>query len=150
MVNFGAKLAVTPWHWGKVLAKASGGTTPPEAHVFLRDARHAKNVGHYRRSVLDSATAAELSLAKLRDTALKSATARLAEYVGKHVTHIERLAAFLRAMGKAPPDNITEEIAQPRNKAIHEGHELDEETAARALAKAEEVVDLAFPWKKLL
>jgi HEPN domain-containing protein len=123
---------------------------PPEAHIFLRDARHAKNVGHHRRSVLDSATAVELSLTKLRDKALKSATVQLAEYVGKNVAHIERLAIFLRAMGKVLPDNITEEIAQPRNKAIHEGHELDEETAAKALVKAEEVVDLAFPWKKLL
>jgi hypothetical protein len=106
--------------------------------------------GHHRRSVLDSATAVELSLAKLRDQALTGATTRLAEYVAKNVTHIERLAKFLRTMGKVLPDNITEELAQPRNKAIHEGHGLDEETAAKALVKAEEVVEVAFPWKNLL
>jgi hypothetical protein len=66
------------------------------------------------------------------------------------VTHIERLAKFLRTMGKVLPGNITEEIAQPRNKAIHEGHGLDKETATKALVKAEEVVDVAFPWKNLL
>jgi hypothetical protein len=54
MLNFGEILAVT--------------------HVSLRDARHAKNVAHHRRSVLDSATAVELCLAKLRDQALTGAT----------------------------------------------------------------------------
>ena len=150
MLNFGSILALTPWQWGKLLARASDGAEPPEAHTFLRDARHAKSIGHYRRSVLDSATAAELSLAKLRDHALTRTSTPLAEYVGKNVTQIDRLATFLRAMGESPPDNITEAIAQPRNKAIHEGYEPDDETAAKALRKAEEVVDLAFPWKKLL
>ena len=146
----GGALAITPWQWGKMLAKASNGAQPPEAHVFLRDARRARNAGHFRRSVLDSATAAELGLAKLRDDALKKAEKRLAAYVRKNVRQINNLAAFVKAMGGSPPENITEDIAEPRNKAIHGGREPDEETAAKAFVKAEEVVDLAFPWKKLL
>jgi len=46
-------LAISPWQWGRILAKTSEGARPPEAHVFLRDARRARNVGLYRRSVLD-------------------------------------------------------------------------------------------------
>lgn len=150
ILSLGSAPKITSVQWGGALARASDGAQPPEAHVFLRDARHAKNIGQFRRSVLDSATAAELALVKLRDDALTGTNARLTEYLGKKVTQIDRLAAFLRAVGESPPENITEDIARPRNKAIHEGHEPDEETAVKALTKAEEVVDQAFPWRKLL
>jgi hypothetical protein len=47
------------------------------------------------------------------------------------------------------PD-LTKAIAEPRNKAIHQGDEPDEATAMLALATAEQVVDLAFTRKRLL
>ncbi|HEX5593424.1 MAG TPA: hypothetical protein VFX35_08760 [Solirubrobacterales bacterium] len=150
MFEFGSTLAITPCQWGKVLKKASDGTLPPEAHLFLRDARHARNTGHHRRSVLDSATAAELSLARLRDNYLVSSDSRLASYVGKKARQIDGLSRFLKEVGRRLPGGIKDDLNEPRNKAIHAGHELDEETADAALRKAEEVVDLAFPWKKLL
>ncbi len=62
-IIFGDPLEITRRQWGRMVAMASAGARPPEAHIFLRDARHAKNAGHHRRSVLDSATAAELGLA---------------------------------------------------------------------------------------
>jgi hypothetical protein len=150
ILKMGNSPAITTAQWGKVLARASDGTRPPEAHVFLRDARHAKNIGHLRRSVLDSATAAELGLAKLRDDAIANSGARLAGYLRGRVRQIEGLSKFLSALGRNLPDRIREEISEPRNKAIHAGHEPDEETANKALGKAEEILDLAFPWKKLL
>jgi len=147
---FEGTLAITPWQWGKMLAKASDGATPPEAHLFLRDARHARNTGHHRRSVLDSATAAELSLAKLRDDCLGSSSLRLAGFVRKKARQIDGLSKFLKDMGRKLPEGLKNELNEPRNQAIHAGHELDEKTASQALEKAEEVVDLAFAWKKLL
>jgi len=149
-IDFGARLRMTPWQWGKMLAKASDGEPPPEAYVFLRDARHAMHTGHHRRSVLDSATSTELSLAKLRDDyLLAESNPRLAAFVGRRARHIDGIAKFLRDMGRDLPGGIKEEISDPRNVAIHAGQELDEMTAGAALEKAEEVVDLAFPWKKL-
>jgi hypothetical protein len=150
MFEFGNALAITPWQWGKVLRNVSDRTVPPEAHLFLRDARHALNSGQHRRSVLDSATAAELSLAKLRDDYLGSSDGRLAGYVGRKARQIGGLSRFLKDMGRRLPDGIEGDLNEPRNRAIHAGHELDEETADAALGKAEEVVDLAFPWKTLL
>ena len=132
------------------MVKASDGTALSEVHVFLRDARHAMNLGHHRRSVLDSATAAELSLAKLRDDYLSSSDARLADYVGKKARQIDGLSRFLKDMGRKLPAGIKDVLSEPRNKAIHAGHELDEDVATKALEKAEELLDLAFPWKKLL
>jgi hypothetical protein len=146
----GLSLASTPWQWGKMLAKASENVRPPEAHVFLRDARHARNVGLYRRSVLDSATATELGLAKLRDNELAGDKMRLKGYVRGKAQQIGGLTQFLLEMGKQLPKRIQQEIGEPRNRAIHEGDAPDEETASKALVKTEEVVDLAFPWKKLL
>jgi hypothetical protein len=58
ILSLGSAPKITPAQWGGALARASDGARPPEAHVFLRDARHAKNIGQFRRSVLDSATAA--------------------------------------------------------------------------------------------
>jgi len=141
---------ITPAQWGKILAKLSDAARPPEAHIFLRDARHAKNIGHFRRSTLDAATAAELGLAKLRDDCLGSSDARLASYVSRKARQIDGLSRFLKCLGRKLPDGIDGDLNKPRNEAIHAGHEPDEETAIKALKKAEEVLDLAFPWKKLL
>lgn len=150
ILSLGSAPKITPVQWGGALARASDGARPPEAHIFLRDARHAKNIGQFRRSVLDSATAAELSLAKLRDEYLSSNDARLADYVGKKARQIDGLSRFLKDMGRKLPNGIKSELNDPRNKAIHAGREPDEETASKALKKAEEVLGLAFPWKKLL
>lgn|GEM_PF-6551372 len=141
---------ITPWQWGKMLAKASEAARPPEGHLFLRDARHALNMGFHRRAVLDSATATELALAKLRDDALSPDKVGLGDYVRGKAQQIGGLTEFLSGMGRQLPERIQQEVGEPRNKAIHEGREPDGETAARALAKTEEVLDLAFPWNGLL
>ncbi len=143
-------LAISPWQWGKLLNAASSGAKPPEAHLFLRDARRELGAMRYRRSVLDAATAAEIALTKLRDDVLFDSDPTVGEYVREKAQQIGRLVDFLNKQGRKLPDRIQQEIAEPRNKAIHEGREPDEETATKALVKAEEVLDLAFPWKKLL
>lgn len=108
------------------------------------------NEGRLRRSVLDTATAAEVALTKLRDDVLAGGDPKVSEYVQEKAQQIGRLVEFLSKQGGKLPDGIQQEIARPRNKAIHEGREPDEETATKALEKAEEVLDLAFPWKNLL
>jgi len=148
--SFGGRLSLTPWQWGKVLKKAGEGIALPEAHAFLRDARQAKNLGHHRRSVLDSATAAELALSMLREELLAGVAPGLAKHVRRGVRQIGPIASLLEKSRKDIPPGIDDEIGKPRNDAIHAGLGLNQETADRALAKAEEVVDLALPWKGLL
>jgi hypothetical protein len=148
--NFGAAFAISPWQWGRMLVRASEDRTPPESHVLLRDARRAKNVGHHRRSVLDSATAAELALVKLREDSLAKTRADIAHVVRRNVQGIGSIARFLEKSGKAIPPEVDNEIGKPRNVAIHAGGELDEQTAEEALARAEQVVDVAYPWQRLL
>jgi hypothetical protein len=150
MLNLGASFDITPWQWGKMLRRASEGRTPPESHVFLRDARRAKNLGHHRRSVLGSATAAELALVKLREDSLARCRADIAQTVRRNVQRIGPIAKFLEKSRRDIPPNVDKEIGRPRNDAIHAGDELDEETAEKALTRAEQVVNLAFPWRKLL
>lgn len=143
-------LAINPWQWGKILKATSSGTNPPEAHLFLRDARRELGAERYRRSVLDAATAVEIALTKLRDDVLAGGDPKVGEFVQEKAQQIGSLIAFLNKQERKLPDRIQQEIAEPRNKAIHEGREPDEGTAAKALKKAEEVLDVAFPWKKLL
>jgi hypothetical protein len=143
-------LPITPREWRRLLARAGGGEEPPDAHLFLRDARRALSEGRHRRSVLDSATASEVALTKLRDERLADAEAGLAEYAKGKAQQIMGLVGFLGRVGLELPGRIQQEIAEPRNKAIHQGEHLDRETALAALKKAEEVVDLAFPRKQLL
>lgn len=64
-----------------MLAKATDRMEPPEAHMFIRDARRAENAGNHRRAVLDAATAAEIAFAELRDEAVKTAEPGLRAYI---------------------------------------------------------------------
>jgi HEPN domain-containing protein len=150
ILSFGSAPKITPVQWGKILKAASSGVTPPEAHLFLRDARRELGTKRYRRSVLDAATATEIALTKLRDDALAGSDPKLGEYVKEKAQQIGRLVEFLKKQHRDLPRKIQQEIGEPRNRAIHEGREPDEETATKALEKAEEVLDLASPWKKLL
>lgn len=143
-------LDLTPLQWRRLLAKASDGERPPEVHHFLKDARHALSEKRYRRSVLDSATAAEVGLTKLRDNSLSKADPQIDSYVRGKAQQINRLIDFLGSMGQKLPARIQQEVGEPRNRAIHEGEEPNETTARQALAKAEEIVDLSYPWKTLL
>lgn len=149
-LNFGGKLPIPVWQWGKMLTKVSQDLAPPESHVFLRDARHASNIGRHRRAVLDAATAAELGLARLRDDHLDSATPALADYVAGKGRQIGGLTEFLVAVGQELPARIQQEVGEPRNDGIHESQEPDAGTAANAVAKAQEIVDLALPPTQLL
>jgi hypothetical protein len=147
---FGSVLDLTPAKWGRALAATSGGRRPPEAHLFLRDARQALGAGYPRRAVLDAATATELGLTSLRDRNLARGSAGLRRYVEAHSSQIGRLCEFLSLVGSPIPARISQEVGEPRNQAIHQGREPGPETAARAVAKAEEVLELAFPWRSLL
>lgn len=143
-------LEITPTIWAKLLAKASSGNQPPEAHLFLRDARRSMHEGRYRRSVLDAATATEVALTKLRDDVLANVDPNLNKYVRGKAQQISGLVAFLGGMGQPLPSSIQQRIGEPRNRAIHEGKEPVQPTAELALEKAEEVVGVASPWETLL
>lgn len=150
-VKLSTPLTLTPLQWRKILVKASNSESPPESHRFLVDARRELNAKRYRRSVLDSATATEIALIKLRDDVLKKrTTSRMATYVQKRSDQIGRLVDFHETAGRFLPGDIKREIASPRNKAIHEGKEPMPEVAKTALIRATEVVDMAFAPGKLL
>jgi hypothetical protein len=143
-------LPITHVEWREILRLASEGVEPPEVYVLLRDARRELNQKRFRRSVLDSATAAEVALAKLRDDALKPATPGVATYVQGRARQLGGLLEFHKVNKQSLPEGIQEEIALPRNQAIHSGAEPTGGAAGKCLKKAEEVVDLAFPHSQLL
>ena len=94
-ISISDPLPLTPRNWGRLLSKASSDEAPPEAHLFLRDARHELNNKRYRRSVLDSATATEVALTKLRDDLLALSNSRVGAYVAGSARQISGLDGIL-------------------------------------------------------
>lgn len=119
----------------------------PTGYAFLRDARGSVRDGFTRRAVLDSATAAEISLAKLLD----SKTAFAGEAIGKAIRDsnrdLGRMTKTLRNTFNVPlRSDIQTGLANPRNQAIHAGVEPSISTANLALEIAAELVELATPY----
>jgi len=147
---FPSAVSITPLQWRKILAKTSNGERPPESYMFLRDARRMLNIKRYRRAVLDAATATEMALTKLRDDTLATVTPELAAYVQTKSQQISGLVEFHKRNRQPLPDRIQQDIAEPRNKAIHEGKEPSLDVAKECLLKAEQVVEQVFPRRQLL
>jgi hypothetical protein len=107
--------------------------------------------GDFRRSVLDSSTAAEIAMTKLLDHALANSSAAAASLVRQKWRQIYGLSQALREFGVTLPTDISNTgMAEPRNKAVHEGMQPTKEQTSRCLEIAREVVELATPLKSLL
>jgi len=137
--------------WQLVLQLAATQQTPPTEYIFLRDARGSLREGSNRRAVLDSATAAEIALAKLID----AQTAVAGEAIGKAIRDanrdMSRATYILRNTFGIPLRNdIQTGLVTPRNRAIHAGVEPSLEAARLALEIAEELVELATPYAELV
>jgi hypothetical protein len=91
-----------------------------------------------------------VALTKLRDDLLDSSNSKVGAYVAGKVRQISGLEGFLRSVGIKLPGAIQQEVSEPRNDAIHQGTEPSQQRANKALVKASEVVDMAFPWKGML
>ncbi len=136
---------IKPKGWERILNLAATESLPPEAHILLRDARRELISKNYRRSVLDAATAAEISLTKLRDDSLIGIDAKIVKLVQQKYQQISGLVEYLGKIDVVIPPRIQQEIAEPRNLAIHQGLKPDEETAKTCIKKATEIIDLVFP-----
>ncbi len=143
-------LSINKGEWQSILDIVSTGKKPPESHLFLSDALKMINAKRYRRSVLDSATAAEIALIEMRDNTLVGVDEKVSDYVKLKAEQIYNLVQYLKKSDVDLPDKIKEEIAEPRNKSIHFGVEPDEVVARNCLNKAREVSHRIFPLDKIL
>jgi hypothetical protein len=146
----GDPLPLSKGQWEQLLRKASEGSQPPQSHLFLRDARRQFNTKHFRRCVLDAATAAEIALTDLQDKKLPSIPADKKKRLKEKFTQLDGLVDSLTLMDVPIPPAILQDVGAPRNLAIHRGATPDQSLAASCLAKAAEVVELIYPHDRLL
>jgi len=145
---------LTSDRWKAVLQAASDGRQPPTEHLLLRDAIAANRRGQRRRAVLDAATAAEMALTYLLDQELAGLRSDVAGYVREKSRQISGRVQALKNLGVQLPGDAGKRIisclAEPRNKAIHGGHEPSVDETREALKIADEIMEAASPRSALL
>jgi hypothetical protein len=130
---------------------AASGTPPPDEWMFVRDARSLVNARQYRRAVIDAGTAAELAMTALIDPTLTGMnllqTKKLFEKNGG-LWELSNLIVTQNAGTR--PDRLQQDLAEPRNRAAHDGGVLSETKANAAIAIAADLVAQLHPLTDLL
>lgn len=137
-------------YWRRILAALGKGVVPPDEHLLLRDSLEALWEERPRRSILDSATAAEISLAALLDINYESASESERQELRKANNSIMRMTRTLRQLGVSLSADIKKGLAECRDKAIHTGSEPSLTEARLAHEIATEIVEMASPKAELL
>ncbi|MCH6230429.1 hypothetical protein MK786_06730 [Microbacterium sp. CFH 31415] len=114
----------------RVIAMSNAARLPPDAHLFLRDARGELIRGRFRRSVIDAATSVELVLARLHSRNSFPGLNHPRPTLGLLVDHAT----------VALPVDTRDGLVDRRNDAIHRGAHTGRETASRALEIATQIV----------
>jgi hypothetical protein len=146
-VNLRTVTPASHGHWETALKRASAGVELPLEHALMNSARLAIAHADYRRAVLDSATAAELSLS----SEIKRALDRISQFPalskflqGKHNT-LELLRQLAPSIGVSLPNNLQVVIGHPRKFAMHHGTLPTKADTEAAVRMAEELVERASP-----
>lgn len=122
---------------------------PPQWALLVR-ARSAHFQRRYRDCVIDACTASESSISEWIQAALarRSVPVEAQEVVTKQANGIIGLAEVAASLGLTLPRSrqaISNELAGPRNRAVHAGAVLDVETATKAFRLADSLVATVAP-----
>ncbi|WP_156943011.1 hypothetical protein [Mycobacterium genavense] len=127
---------------------AASNSSPHVEWLFLRDARSLLNAREYRRAVIDSCTAAELSVTALIDRKFDLAGTNQTDREEKFSKHhgLAKLIELHNSFRTGElPKRLYQEVGAPRNNAAHVGASLSESEARAAMSKSAEVVNMAYP-----
>jgi hypothetical protein len=152
-IPFGGKpiTYVTKEAWRAILSYVSEGAAPPTERLLLHSAVRALDDGYPRRSVLDSATAAEIALTRMLDDRLRSSPQKLANAAPpKPRVGLGRVISNLRRLGVELPSELETVLVKTRNAAIHEGSEPTKEQARVTFLLVKALVDRAHPLQVIL
>jgi hypothetical protein len=133
------------------MALAANGSQPPDAWLLIRDARSLVNARQYRRAVIDAGTAAELAMTALVDPTLSSMNFLEREKLfekNRGLWELSNLMVMQKA--GARPARLQQDLAEPRNRAAHEGAPLNQAKANAAIAVAVALVEQLHPLEGLI
>ncbi|MDT5303612.1 MAG: hypothetical protein QOG79_6934 [Mycobacterium sp.] len=130
---------------------AASGTPPPDEWLFIRDARSLVNARQYRRAVIDAGTAAELAMTALIDPTRTGMNLLQREKLfekNRGLWELSNLMVTQKAGTR--PYRLRQDLAEPRNRAAHDGAVLSETKANAAVAIAADLVEQLHPLADLL
>lgn len=143
--HFPSELAITVSQWTTALHNASEGEQPSRVHVVLNDSRRRFRRQQYSYAVILAGIAAEIAL-KSRVEAELYQRHNPPEFV-EHVLSftLGRLERIARFFAIDVPDDFQAGLIRTRNRALHEGFEVSEQDATRALDLAHDLIEKWFP-----
>ena len=113
----GGEQAASKESWSRAVRSSNSGERPPDVWLLLRDARNAQRRKLHRRSVLDSATAAELVLSTAITTCMQSTQPRqLVALVQDQNKELGRKSELARKLGVNLPPAIKPDLIDVRNR----------------------------------
>ncbi|HVE45120.1 MAG TPA: hypothetical protein VNA57_00030 [Acidimicrobiales bacterium] len=147
VVDFAYGEPLSESRWTSLLTLVGEGSQPPVEHLLLRDARAAHVRRQYRRSVVDAATALEISLHRLLLAEHRRAPSLLADEFVRSAERwsLGRLQNTLNRLGLVPA-GVTADLVRLRNSVVHKtAHEPSEGESATMLTAATDAVNMATP-----
>lgn len=125
---------------------AANGIQPPDEWLFIRDARSLVNARQYRRAVIDAGTAAELAMTALIDPTLTGMNLLQREKLFEKNRGLWELSNLMLTQNAGTrPDRLQPDLAEPRNRAAHDGAAMNETKANAAIAIAADLVEQLHP-----
>jgi hypothetical protein len=143
--------ASTPVELRAAFAAASSGTALPLPRKLLSEAIvHAARHEH-RHAVISACSAAEVVLSESASGALAGA-GRTDDEISDILAGVNGVVELYRLNASRPAGlgvsirRVMDQLARPRNRAVHEGGEPDQETARRAIRTAVALLEISpFP-----
>ncbi|MFL0295155.1 hypothetical protein ACJH6J_29635 [Mycobacterium sp. SMC-18] len=134
----------------RCFALAGASKRPPLAWRLICDAHSLARHDEHRRATLDAATATELAVTELLD---QYAIAANSPTVTRQIEKTKMLGNLLGLVAEKMPQTVSpslseqakEQVAKPRNRAIHEGVPLSKKEAEAAVTTARQLVEAAYP-----
>lgn len=132
--------------------RASVGEMLPLQHELLLQARTAQFDSEPRRAVIDATSAAEVAIAqwvhgRLEERGLSSDEALAISAQANGIVDLYKLAASLGLKLATSGRRVADQIAGPRNVAVHRGAPPSHDVAARAVRSSQEIVDEVSPFR---
>lgn len=133
----------------QVLADASNGIEPLLPFYFFLDAERSQFDEHYRKSVLDSATATEVCFSQIIGELLPT-TDDLNKYIYSKHNSLRQKRELLKVLKVDLPEKEVDylnKLDSVRNKAIHAGYVPSKQEVKSALMIAEKTLYTLLPFK---
>ena len=141
--------AVSKAQWKRSIKAANAALEIPGPHLLMRDARAAFIRSGYRKAVIDTGTAVELTLSELLQEHLShDMNGGVVDEILSRVRNFRDRQRLARKLGIRLPENLYKLVAEPRNDVLHRNQTPSRDVTRAAIAAGGAVVrkHLPLPW----